>query len=245
MLHRTSYLAIALTLVLSARAQAGGPPRLNLPLTGVDQANAAACKELLASNLKNVEWEGNQAQWNGYNVFQRGDQWYLGFYMKDDVSLSEIEAALKGSSFAIDREHMRLFGHVTLAIKTDAANDKAIEKALAALPQASIVEMKRNEGELLATIAMPYPPVEDSNRWGGPEWKLFRTGEYEGVTAAKSDPVDAKALPTIDAVSEAIEAHSAKLSDVRWTSYYACRPIGGVSVFEAKDAAKATKITKN
>lgn len=246
MLRRNCHLAFALTIVLASHAHAGGPPRLNLPLAGVDEASASACKDLLSAKLKNANWKGDAAQWNGVNVFQRGDQWYLGFYMKDDVSLADVEAALKGSTFAVDREHMRLFGHVTLVIKTDAGNDKAIETAIASIPQASVVKTERKDGDLLATIAMPYPPAEDSNRWGGAAWKVFRTGEFEGVTASKGDPIADNALPTIDAVGDVVKSHDAKLVDVRWTSNYACRPVGGVAVVEpGAFAAKSTRITKN
>src|SRR5688572_6220115 len=107
--------ALAPSLLLPSRLIAGGPPFLCLPIDGVTPDNATACATLIDAKLENLRW--SHPEWsNGVAIHEQPSQPYMTFYMKEDVRLSNIDAALKGSEFTIPRDRLRLFGHVILEI---------------------------------------------------------------------------------------------------------------------------------
>ena len=71
------------------------------------------------------------------------------------VKLSDVEAALDGSIFSVPRDKLRVFGHVTLEVKTRARPEE-LENDLAAMEFVSVGESKTDQDVLLVTVDMPY-----------------------------------------------------------------------------------------
>jgi hypothetical protein len=93
---------------------------------------------------------------------------------------------------------------------------------------------------LLVTVDMPYP-VED----GGPRnktvgWDKFQRNDLLSDPATKSEaPTTARALPSFGAFRDLVAKHQVKLTDIRWSTNYACRVVGCVAAPDAKVAVSA------
>jgi hypothetical protein len=221
------------------RLNAGGPPWLCVPIGGVTPDNAAACTDLIEAKLAKKLWPQTE-RFGGVAIHHGSDQQYLTFYMKEDVQLGEIEAALKGSDYSIPRDRLRLFGHVVLEIDARKSPSKELAAALKSLEQVAIAEWEDGNGFLRVTVEMPYPvadgrPTQDTSRW-----TRFARFDYTSAESSKSaTPVAPSALPSYNAFRDVLAKHHATLKDIRWSTAYACRALGCVSVTKA-DGAIAT-----
>jgi hypothetical protein len=240
MLRSISFLTVAAVLLLfPTRLLAGGPPWLCLPIDGVTAGNAKACADFLTAELKDKSagpgWD------RGVQIHQHANQWYLTFYMGKDVALSDVEAALKGSSYSIPRDRLRLFGHVILEIDAGKAAPKELLAALDKLDYVSIEKTDDKDNLFLVTLDMPYP-VEDGGRDGlNVAFAKFQRNDFASDQSTKTEPATtSRELPSYKAFRDVVAAHKASLKDVRWSAQYACRPLGGVAV-EAEAVASAKK----
>jgi hypothetical protein len=219
---------LVLLFLLPTRVQAGGPPWLSMPLEGVTAENAAACGELLTSKLESKLWP-YAGRYRGVLVQEYKGQWYASFFMGENVSLNDVESALKGSDFSVPRQKLRLFGHAILEIES-AAKPEEVLADLKAVDHVSVAESETAEGRLRVTVDMPYPDAarEDDRPHVG--WETFRWGDFSSDQANRSAAsATARTLPSHEAFRKTIERHDARLRDVVWNVTYACRPLGCVA----------------
>jgi hypothetical protein len=208
-----------------------------LPVDGITGENAEACSKLLDSKLENKLWT-RSSQLHGVKLTGRTNQWYLAFYMDKDVRLSDVQAALQGSDFSIPQDRLHLFGHVILEIEAPEASRQALLAGLEALPHVSVEESKTQENRLLVTVDMPYPAngKEDLESVG---WDKFQRNDFNSNQSTHPRmPATTKELPSYQTIHDVVAKHNASLKDIRWSTRYACRPLGGVA--EPRPPAQAT-----
>jgi hypothetical protein len=224
MLRTFSLLAVvAACLLLPAGLFAGGPPLLCLPVDGVTPDNAAACAELLSTNLKDILWPPDR----GIEIQQHSNQWYFTLYMDKAVGLNEVEAALKGSSFSIPRAKLRFFGHVILELDARAAARDALLADLNALIFVSVGESVDRENLVLVTLDMPSPVREGDRDRKSVGWSTFRRNDLS--TGSDRSPATAGQLPSLDAFRDIAAKHNARLENIHWSVSYVCRALGCVA----------------
>jgi hypothetical protein len=228
--------------LITAQAMAGGPPMLCIPIDGVTPGNAELCAKRLDTALGTRVWR--YAGRPELQVRQSGTQWYAVFHLDQDVALSEIEAALKGSVFSVPRDRLRLFGHVRLVIEGRQLPE-GLTTDLAALEHVRFGESKPEQGSVLATVDMPYPVLSDelsreSLAWEKFQWTDFSSNPAPGHNAGS--PATRESLPTIDDLAQVVVRHNAQLKDVRWSATWGCRPLGGV-VVPSPEAERSTLVS--
>jgi hypothetical protein len=240
MLRQITFVAIAgIVAVLPSQVIGGGPPWLCLPINGVTSENQQECTDLILENLASKLWPSSK-QFGGPEIHQDGSQSYLTFYMKKDVSLSDIDAALKGSEFSIPRDKLRLFGHVILQIDAPNVPSQKLASALDAMQCVSVAKLQDNKGLLLLTVEMPYPVVNDRPKPETVGWEEFAANDYTSAKPNKSESSVTRAmLPGYKMFRDVVASHHAKLNDVRWSTSYACRALGCVMETRS-DVAVAT-----
>jgi len=220
---------------------AGGPPWLCLPIDGVTSENAKACHDLLSKALNDKVWIHSDRP-DALQLRQEKNQWYLTFYMQQDVGLSDIDEALHGSDFSVSRDNLHLFGHVVLDIESRDSSANSLQTDLDKLPYVAITEANQKDNHFSITVDMPYP---NSNAEGRESlnWETFRWTVFSSDKASRSSDAPAKAadLPTAKMLQDTVAKHNAKLKDIRWSTNYACRPLGGVGVEDADTVAATTK----
>jgi hypothetical protein len=237
--------ATAAALMTPGRALAGGPPWLTVPIDGVTGENARACSELLGSKLASNQMARGQDS-DGVKAYQRDGQWYMAFYFGEDVRLSEIEAALKGSSFSVPRDRIHMFGHVIVELDAKDSSAKALLADLESLRHTLVIESKSDGARLLATIAMPYPTHGDRNYSDDAGWGKFKGYMEEGDvigTRGDDDEATAAELPSLQTFDKVAAKHKATVKDVRWSVNFACRSVGCVALPKSdapQDAVAAT-----
>jgi hypothetical protein len=222
-------------LLLPAGLMAGGPPFVCLPVDGVTSQNVQVCSKLLNSKLEDKLWTRSSLP-HGVKLIERTNQWYLAFYMDKDVRLSDVLAALQGSEFSIPQDRLHLFGHAILDIDAPAASRQALLSALKSLPHVSVEESKTQDKLLLVTLDMPYPVAwkEDLESAG---WEKFQRNDFNSNQSTHSrNPATTKELPSYETIGDVVSKHNASLKDIRWSTHYACRPLGGVA--ESRPAAQ-------
>jgi hypothetical protein len=217
--------AAVLLLLLPDRLIAGGPPWLCLPVDGVTEGNVKACADLLTTKLESQLWpEDREIQ-----IRQRSNQWYLTFYMKTHVALSDVEAALQGSGFSVPRNRLRLFGHAILEIDARTPPPKELLADLEALRFVSVGETEDKEDRLLVLVDMPYPEDGDRDR-DSVAWDAFRRNDFASDPATRSEPpATSQTLPGYDAFRDVVAKHKGSLKDIRWSGALGCRPLGCVA----------------
>lgn len=217
--------AVAAALLLSSPLQAGGLPRVCLPIDGVAADNAAACAKLINTAL------GGKAE---KVVLRENDkQWYALFAVNtDEVDLGKLDAALKGGRFSIPRDNLRFFGRVVLEVEIGAASEQKLLTALKAMKNLTIEESKRDKGVLLMTVVTPYP-----RHFGGETENFGKVSfDKERFGTEKSDfgpqaipPAGLRDLPSYADVRAAVEKHDGSLKGVR-LKLLGCSVQGGLSV---------------
>jgi hypothetical protein len=232
----------AACLLIAAQAMAGGPPRLCIPIDGVTPGNAELCAKRLDTALGTRVWR--YAGRPELQVRQSGEQWYAVFHLDQDVALSEIEAALKGSEFSVPRDRLRLFGHVTLVIEGRQLPE-GLTTDLTALEHVRFGASKQEQRSVLATVDMPYPVMDAERDRASLAWEQFQWTDYSSNWAPGHNagaPATRATLPGIDDLRQVIVRHDAKLKDVRWSALWGCRPLGGV-VVPNSEAERSTLVS--
>jgi hypothetical protein len=218
--------AVVLVLSLPAVVFAGGPPWLCLPLEGVSEKNAVECSELLTAKLQDKIWK--DADQRSVKVAAHEGEWYAIFPMEKNVGLAEVEAALKGSKFAVAQKRLRLFGHVILEIDPQKAAAKDLLARLDEIKEVAIAETTDKEGKLRVTIDLPYPVEDGSRERGSVGWDSFRRGDLNTDDGDRS-PKSASDLPTYEDLQKAVSKSGGTLKNLRWSDNFACRTLGGVA----------------
>jgi len=220
----------AFVLMPAASVWAGGPPYLCLPLEGVNSANVQKCTELLNARLAGKFFE--QGNWpRGVKISQRAGEWYLAFYMGSDVRLSDVTGALEGSGASVPMDRLRFFGHVILEIEAPAKSRPALLTDLAALGCVSVAESKTGKDHLLVTLDMPYPVENGRSDLDSVGWVSFERNDLSSDKTRRSEsPATAEKLPGHRAIGDVVKKHNASLKGIRWSTDYACRPLGCVAV---------------
>jgi hypothetical protein len=229
MFQKQGLLAVlALSLVSPSPLIAGGPPWLCLPIAGVTPDDAEACTTLIEAKLQDKLWSHLKAR-GGAKIHHDGNQPYLTCYMKQDISLGDIETALRGSEFSIPRDKIRMFGHVVLDVDTKKSTSKEIVTALDAMEYVGIVETEDYKGRLLITVELPYPVVDNRPNPEDLRWDKFARNDYSSVDFAKSaSPIGPGDLPGFYHFREVLTKQGASLQDIRWSNNFACRALGCV-----------------
>jgi hypothetical protein len=241
MFRKCLILAAAVMFVSLQTALAGGPPWVAVPIDGVTAENSKACAAKLAEGLKDKIFRGEfqgAEQYSGGNIGEKNGQRYAMFHMQKDVTLSDVEAALKGTGATVPHDKCRLFGHVILEVRADDAQAKQLLSDLKSLNQTWIVDSKQNDKTLTVTLETPYP-FENGNRPSQQMvgWDKFQRNNFEGTPSPADPIVVATELPTYSSLTEIVNKNKAKLVDLRWSTQYACRAVGCVVAPDAKVAA--------
>lgn len=228
--------------LITAQVMAGGPPMLCIPIDGVTPGNAELCAKRLDTALGARVWR--HAGRPELQMRQSGEQWYAVFHLDEDVALSEIDAALKGSVFSVPRDRLRLFGHVTLVIEARRLPEQ-LTADLAAIKHVRFGKSKQEQGGVLATVDMPYPVMSaehdrESIAWEQFQWTDFSSNWAPGHNAGA--PATRESLPPIDDLRQVVVRHNAQLNDVRWSAFWGCRPLGGV-VVPNSEAERSTLVS--
>jgi hypothetical protein len=231
-----TFAILAIFLLAPVRLIAGGPPWLCLPVNGVSPDNEKACAELLTSKLKS-KFSPHLARNNSVELRQFDGQWYFTFYMGEDVALGDVEAALKDSRFSVPRDRLRLFGHVILEIDARKSTAKELLDGLEALGHVSVGKSENTDGMLLVTLDMPYPVESNPRDLLSAGWEKFQRNDFASDQSTRSEPAaTARTLPSYDVFRNIVARHRGDLKDIRWSTYHACRPQGGVVVAANKVA---------
>ena len=230
-------LAVAVCL-FPAQLLAGGPAWLVVPIDGVTSTNQERCSQLLASGLEQAVFEIQNGT-SPVQIQKHLNQWYATFHLRDDVKLSEIEAALKGSPFSIPRDRLRLFGHVILEIKSQSADLKPLKGQLAALEYVAVPEVQSKADSTELTVDMPYPTEMRRKSDGVRFWPdSYQWNDLNTPTTRTDTPVNSQTLPSPKDLRSVLARHNAELKDLRWSPEFHCRPIGSVAVPKNPETAK-------
>lgn len=230
MFYKFLILAAAFVAVLPASVLAGGPPELCLPVDGVTAENSGRCADLLTTKLAEKLWSESR-QDRGLRMQQHAGQWYVTFYMKEDVGLNEVESALAKSGFSIPRDKLHMFGHTILEIDGGNTATSELLAALKSLPHTAVAESKRNGGTLLVTLDMPYPQFRNRGESASLALDTFRRNDFSSDQATKSEsPATPQLLPSYSAIRDVVAKHNLRLKEIRWSTDYACRTVGCVAV---------------
>ena len=209
--------AIACLLLSPAIALAGGPPGLCLPIDGATAENAPQCAKLIATLGKDIEraaMKNNDGQW--FVIFH---------FNRENLRLTDIEKALKGSPFTVARDKLRLFGDVILEVDLRGASADKLLADFKAVKNASVSGSAQKNKTLLVTLTMPGPAFD------GPELAKFGDVSFRQQTfksEGQSEAVKASELPTYDALRSIVSKHNASLTTLRWDCW-GCRVLGCVA----------------
>jgi hypothetical protein len=244
MCRKTScFAAVAACLLFPAGLFAGGPPMLSLPIAGVTAENSGTCAEMLTAKLEKKLSSIGDAK-PAVEIRHEGSQSYLVFYLQDDVALHDVEAALKGSSCTIPRDKLRFFGHVVLAVDAGTTPSEKLSKNLQAdlkkLDHVSVAAVETKDNLLLVTVDMPYLVENGRSYRETVGWNTFQRNDLASDPSTKSEsPITARNLPNYTAFRDLVAKHKATLTDIRWSTKYACRPVGCVTAPEADTVTSA------
>jgi hypothetical protein len=211
-------------LLCPANLLAGGPPLLCLPIDGVTDANAPAFVKRVTDAL------GDRAA--AVELRRNEGRWYALLTYRTEVSLGELDAALKDTSFSIHRENLHLFGHLTLEMKIDEANAKGLIEELKRMKYVTVEGSECKKERLRVTVVMPYPPFFGSQRddFCKEPFSKLTFGSVLSDFAPRNDcAATNRDLPGYKVLRESIEKHNGTLKDLRWSGW-ACRVLGGIAV---------------
>lgn len=230
--------ALAIVLV-PAQLLAGGPAWLCVPIDGLTPANQERCTSLLGDALEGSLFTFDNGQ-PAIKIERHEDQWYATFHLKNDVRLSEMERAFKGSPFSIPRDRLRLFGHVILEIQSSPTAVENVKDQLDALEYIAVSEVKPGGSLTEITIDMPYPTRMSRQSDGTRFWEdAYQWNDLNTFTAPKNPPTTSQALPGPKDLSKLLARHDAELKDLRWSPVFHCRAIGCVAIPKAPETTKA------
>jgi hypothetical protein len=234
MYRQPSFFAMVTLLGLAGgQVEAGGPPMLCLPIDGVTAENAQECTKLLSAKLENKLFPPSD-DFRPIEVREFGNQWYVTFFFVEDVALSEVEAALNGSSYSIPRDRLHFFGHILLEIDAGATPPKDLMAGLDALEYISVGESDTKQNRMLLAVDMPYPKQDLRRAPQAVNDNTFQWNDLSSDPSAKSqEPATAEQLPNYSAFNAVLARHDAKLHNIRWTVDNACRAVGAVAVNKA------------
>src|SRR5262245_30133003 len=151
------------------------------------------------------------------------------YFNSEPITLSDLEAALEGTSFSVPRSRLRLFSDVILEVDLRQASADKLTAALAAVKHVSLSESQRKDNVLLVTLAMPRSPL-----FGRETADFGKNPLSKERFSTKSEPaVKADELPSYDALRQVVERHGASLKGLRWNCWgcqvHGCVATGGAS----------------
>jgi hypothetical protein len=218
--QRVRFVTAAISVLIPCQLFAGGPPWLCLPIDGVTADNASQCARRLA------DASGRPLGEDGVEMREEREQWYARISMRKDVTLRQVAEALQDSPFVVPREKLRLFGHAILEIDIGAATADRLLADLEAMEYVAVERSITERGLLVVTVDMPYPvPVGPSHR-ESVRWDTFQRNEFSTPSPRSETPATARMLPSHQAFRDVVAKHHAALKDIRWSTRYACRPLG-------------------
>lgn len=215
-------LAAVFFLLATAPVMAGGPPVVFLPVDGVTAENAPACAKLVKAKLG--EHFGSKSY--DFTLLERSGTWNIAFPFEKDVRLSDFTSALKSSPYSISTDDLHLFGHVILEVDAKPAATKKLVSDLEAISNIAVEDSKPEANTLRVTLDMPYPVGEWRPGIESVTWSTFQRNDFSNNAARNS--VGPQDLPTYQQIREAVSANGAKVTDLRWSPDFWCRPLGGI-----------------
>jgi hypothetical protein len=216
--------------VLPARAFAGGPPFLCLPVDGVTHESAPGIARFLSTKLDKFIWPNGPEQQRGVQILKRKGQWYLAFYLGDDIRMSDVKTALEERRCSLPLNRLRLFGHVILEVESQPEAQSALIVGVRDLSEVEVEEWGTESGLLLVTVDMAYPVSPDRRDLESVGWETFqRNGLSSNQVGQPTTPIKLEELPSYESIRATVAKHQGKLKDVRWNANFACRALGGVA----------------
>jgi len=220
--------AAIILLSSTVAAQAGGWPRLCLPLNGVTNGNAEDCRQLVNQRL-GLRLTPSKVRRNVVELVQQDGQWYIAMFLTKNVGLSEVEKALEGSDFSLARDRLRLFGHANLVVQAPEKSRDSLLADLKEVRNVSVGSTKKLEDSLQITIDMPYPMSSDG-KGGSLDWVEYRWGDLSSEQSRRHrDPIMADGLPSYRLLQQLIKMHGGTLNDIDWGISWGCRTLGCVA----------------
>ena len=147
-------LVLALQLSVIGCVLAGGPAILHLPLEGVTAENSDQCTKLFEKKFGNIltNWKSGDVKMikdGNTNLVQLRPE-------RGEISLSEVEHALKGSPFSIKREQLEFISVMQIRIENIADYEKVI-RPLETLDGKKLQShtVKGEDGNLFITLSGP------------------------------------------------------------------------------------------
>ncbi|MGI9243888.1 MAG: hypothetical protein ACR2RV_24035 [Verrucomicrobiales bacterium] len=159
---KASLVAFALQLAIVASAHAGGPAILQLPIEGVTEENSHQCAKLFEEKFRPVLTSWNKPVAGGYlgaRMIKNGATNLIVLRPeRGEISLSEIDKALKGSPFTVKREQLEYIRLMQLRIGKIKDHEKLV-KALATLDGKKLLTdtVEDTDGSLFITLSVPHP----------------------------------------------------------------------------------------
>ena len=228
MIKRLLGIAVAALLFLPAQGTAGGPPLLCLPIDGVTAENARECSRLLEGPLAEKLW-GQAGRDRGVHMLNRDGQWYAAFYMGGEVRLGEIEQPLKGSSFSVPRDRLRMFGHAILEIDPAGGKETALTGKFGEYVMVSQIKKEKDRRDVV--VDMPYPIWRTRGVQGVLNWKdEYAWMDFNSTRTRLDTAIGAEKLPTVSEVETSLKKQDARLKDIRWNATWGCRALGAVAL---------------
>lgn len=151
-LLKAGFLILGLHLTLASSAHAGGPALLDLPITGLNAKNGPQLVEQLSTRLEDKLGPHGQVS---LAAAGRDGLVRIRLGWNRIVTLDDVDRALQGTEFRIDRNQLQFFGVVRLEVKgiKDLA---ALETALAPeADQKNLLTRPLKEGTTAITITDP------------------------------------------------------------------------------------------
>lgn len=155
---RKATISALVALALTAVANAGGPALLQLPVEGVTSKNSDQCEKLLEEKLGPVlsNWNNPARGGDVRMIVEKPTNLVQLRPGRSQLSLGEIEKALKGSPFSINREQLVYVGVVQFEIGKMEDHEKLVSK----LGELDGVKMgvsaeKNKDGTILITLSDP------------------------------------------------------------------------------------------
>lgn len=167
---KTALVAFALQLGVIASTQAGGPAILQLPIEGLTAKNSDQCVKLFETKFASVlsSWDNGDVK-----MIKVGSTHFVQLRPElGHISLSDVEKALKGSPFSINREQLMYISVIQLRIGK-IENHKKLVHALATLDGKKLTGYSRKHEDGTITITLFSPELNKAHEEAGLVHPLF------------------------------------------------------------------------
>jgi hypothetical protein len=153
--------------------------------------------------------------------------------------LSDFTSALKGSPYSISVDELSLFGHVIVEVEVGSVPTDKVLSGLKNIGQVAVEKSQTEGNMLLVTLDIPYPAGEWRPNAKATEWGTFQRNDFSSVQSRET--ITSQELPTYPALNKLLSANEAKLTNLKWSPDFWCRPLGAVKALNVSDEVAKNK----